>query len=350
MRRVLIRAALTIVWLLLAAVIAVGGAGLVTALANQPGTASRAELTDAGDRAAAPGLEAARTNLAALTGDVDRLGELGRGALAALVASDFKSLDTAVADGQTLAHSVEGRSGQIREELRTLPGSGPGERLTWSPETLHRRDVALAAVDATGGLEVAWIRLAAGSSVANRLSVLLTDHDRIAGQAAATGRKLQFAAALKTLAVAQDKLKAAKALRDSFAGTGIDVTTLTQWIDRNTEYDAALEHLYKATIAAKGRITKDLRQAAVDERKAHDLLPSNTSGLVIILAEIGRGGLNQAVIGIEQTKAKLQAAVDELSGATDTPSDGSSPPADASDQPSDGPPDASSPALSPAGS
>ena len=35
---------------------------------------------------------------------------------------------------------------------------------------------------------------------------------------------------------------------------------------------------------------------------------------MIILAEIGRGGLNQAVIGIEQTKAKLQAAVDELTG------------------------------------
>ena len=37
---------------------------------------------------------------------------------------------------------------------------------------------------------------------------------------------------------------------------------------------------------------------------------------MIILAEIGRGGLNQAVIGIEQTKAKLQAAVDDLSGPT----------------------------------
>ena len=48
------------------------------------------------------------------------------------------------------------------------------------------------------------------------------------------------------------------------AGTGIDVTTLTQWIDRNAEYDAALAHLYQATIDAHGRITKDLRQAAID--------------------------------------------------------------------------------------
>ena len=81
---------------------------------------------------------------------------------------------------------------------------------------------------------------------------------------------------------------------------------------REHDVDKALGRLYQATIDAKGRITNELRQAAVAERKAHDLLPSNTSGLVIILAEIGRGGLNQAVIGIEQTKAKLQAAVDEL--------------------------------------
>jgi hypothetical protein len=313
MRRLLTRAALTIVWLLLVALIAIGGAGLVTTLANEPGTVARPELTLEGDRTAAPILDHVALELAGLTSDVDRLGELGRGALTALVSSDFGAIDTAVANGQALAHQVEGRSGQIREELRLLPGTGPNEAILWSPETVRRRDVALTALDATGGLEAAWIRLAAGASVANRLSILLTDHDRIAGSAAAAGRKGNYADALKTLAQAEAKLADAKTLRDSLAGTGIDVTTLTQWIDANARYDAALTHLYNATIAAKGRITKDLRQAAIDERKAHDLLPSNTSGLVIILAEIGRGGLNQAVIGIEQTKARLQAAIDALS-------------------------------------
>lgn len=313
MRRLLTRAALTIVWLLLVAVIAIGGAGLVTTLANEPGTVARPELTLDGDRAASPILDHVAVELGGLTADVDRLGELGRGALTALVSADATSIDTAVADGQTLAHEIESRSGQIREEIRLLPGTGPNEAILWSPETIRRRDVALTALDSTGGLEAAWIRLAAGASVANRLAVLLTDHDRIAGDAAATGRKGKFTDALKTLAGAEAKLDEAKKLRDSFASTGIDVTTLTQWIDANARYDAALAHLYRATIAAKGRITTDLRQAAIDERRAHDLLPSNTSGLVIILAEIGRGGLNQAVIGIEQTKARLQAAIDALS-------------------------------------
>ena len=51
MRRVL----LTIVWLLVAAVIAIGGAGLVATMANPPGTASRPELTTDGDEAVRAG-------------------------------------------------------------------------------------------------------------------------------------------------------------------------------------------------------------------------------------------------------------------------------------------------------
>lgn len=305
------RAGLVVLWVLIAAVIAIGGAGLITTLANSPGTADRPELTSDVDRAAQAGLDAAATEMTGLAADVDRLGELGRGALTALVGSDFAALNSAVADGQTLARSIEDRSDALREQLTKLPGTGPNEAITWSPETQHRRDVALAALDSTGGLEAAWIRLAAGATTANGLTTLLTEHDKIAAQAAASGRAGKYAAALKTLKGASAKLVEAKKLRDALANT-VDVTTLTQWIDRNVEYDTALARLYQATIDAKGRITDDLKQAAIDERRAHSLLPSNTTGLVIILAEIGRGGLNQAVIGIEQTKAKLQVALDEL--------------------------------------
>jgi hypothetical protein len=312
MSRLLQRSALAVVWLVIVAVVSIGGAGLVAAMANQPATPSRAELTYESDAAASAALDVALADLADLTRDVDRLGELGRGALTALVSSDFATLDAAVADGQTLARTIDMRSGQILEELRLLPGTGPNEALLWSPDIGQRRDLAVAAVRATGGLEVAWARLAAGSTVANRLTVLLTNHDITAGKAAATGRDRKYAAALKTLATAQAMLVEAKTLRDQLANT-VDVTTLTQWIDRNVEYDTALARLYHATIDAKGKITQELKDAFKAELRAHSLLPSNTSGLVIILAEIGRGGLNQAVIGIEETRATLQAAVDRLS-------------------------------------
>lgn len=329
MSRLATRALLAIIWLLIVAVISAGAAGIVAAMANQPGTPARAELTMDGDAAAAVALDDAETDLTSLTTEVERLGELGRGALAALVASDFKALDTAVADGQTLAHQIETHSATIRETLLTIPGTGPNEALIWSPETSHRRDVALVAVDATGGLEGAWAGLASGSTVANRLSLLLSGHDTTAGEAAAQGRDEKYGTALKTLAKAQAMLTQAKTLRDALANT-VEVTTLTQWIDRNDEYDKALARLYNATIAAKGRITQELRDAVIAERKAQALLPANTSGIVIILAEIGRGQLNEAVIGIEHAKAKLQAAVDELAGPEPSTAPDGSPEPDAS--------------------
>src|SRR5262245_7582387 len=215
MPRTLRRALLTAPWPLIAAVIAVGGAGLAAATTNPPGSASRAELTAPGDAAAAPGLERAETELDDLTQDVQRLGDLGRTGLGALVDSKFTELDQTVADGQALAASIEDRSAAIRTELTQLPGTGSEEALTWSPETRRRRDVALAALDATQGLEGAWIKLAAGATTANKLTSLLVDHDTIAGKAAASGKEGKYAAALKTLATAEARLDAARALRDA---------------------------------------------------------------------------------------------------------------------------------------
>jgi hypothetical protein len=320
------RATLAVVWLLIVAVISVGAAGIVAAMAHLPGTTSRPELTLDGDRAAAPGLLAAQDQLTQLTADVKRLGELGRGALASLVATDIASLDTTVADGQALARSIEDRSAAIRQELELLPGSGPNEAINWSPDTHARRDLAIAAATTTAGLDQLWATLASGAVTATRLTKLLVDHDTNTGQAAALGRgKAQYAAGLKVLDTSDQMIADARALRDALANT-VDVSTLTQWLDRNAEYDAALRELFQSLVDSKGKVTDRVKAAFIAERKAQSFLPANTSGLVIILAEIGRGGLNQAVIGIEEARGKLEAALDELS----TPADaaGGSPPPD----------------------
>jgi hypothetical protein len=102
-----------------------------------------------------------------------------------------------------------------------------------------------------------------------------------------------------------------RGLRDNLAAT-VDVTTLTQWLDLNAEYDAALRNLYQSIIDSNGRVTAAVREAFAAEKTARDRLPSDTRGLAIILAEIGRGGLNQAVIGIEEARADLEAAVEQL--------------------------------------
>jgi hypothetical protein len=324
MTRLLRRAALAVAWLLIVAVIAIGAAGLVAAMAHQPGTASRAELTLDGDQAVAPRLAAIQADLVELSKDVKQLSELGRGALGALVAVDPAALDAAVAEGQSLAGAIEDRAGAIREQIALLPGSGPTEELSWSPETRAQRDVALQATATTAGLEGLWTRLAFGAVTANRLTTLLVDHDKIAGGAAALGHNTKYAAGLKELTKADKIIADARALRDALKNT-VDVSTLTQWLDRNAEYDAALRRLFKAVIDSKGKVTTEVRQSAVAERRAHDLLPANTSGLVIILAEIGRGGLNQAVIGIEEARGQLQAAVDRLTAQAEGSGDLTSP-------------------------
>jgi len=82
------RSAFAVAWLALAVVIALGAAGIVTALDHLPGSSGRPELTWTADRAIEPELDAASADLVALADAVGVLGEEGRGALAALVARD----------------------------------------------------------------------------------------------------------------------------------------------------------------------------------------------------------------------------------------------------------------------
>ena len=59
-------------------------------------------------------------------------------------------------------------------------------------------------------------------------------------------------------------------------------------------------------------MTKEVRDAFAAEQAAKERLPPDTRGLVVIMAEIARGGLNQAVIAIEEAKGRLREALDQL--------------------------------------
>jgi hypothetical protein len=104
-------------------------------------------------------------------------------------------------------------------------------------------------------------------------------------------------------------IEQARGLRDNLAGS-TDVATLTAWIDTNAAYDAALRRLYDALSESKGRVTDRVRDAFAAEQAARAQLPSDTRGLVVIMSDIARGGLNQAVIAIEEARGALSAALD----------------------------------------
>jgi hypothetical protein len=324
MKRLARRAALTVAWLAVAAILSLGAAGIAGSMAHQPGTAARAELTYTGDQAIEPGLTAAEAELMTISDEVSRLGELGRGALGALVSQDIATLDATVADGATLSLSIAADSETLRTSLLALPGIGPDAELVISPEAQRRHALALRALESTDGLAAAWSQLGAGALAATQVTVLLADHDKTTSEAAAAGAVGKYTDALDKLTKSDSQIAGARQLRDNLP-PGVDVTTLTQWLDLNAAYDKSLRDLYQALIDSKGKVTTKVRDAFAAEKKARDALPSDTKGLVVILAEIGRGGLNQAVITIEEARGDLEAAVGLL---TAEPGSSQPPPVD----------------------
>ena len=168
------------------------------------------------------------------------------------------------------------------------------------------------ALDATAGLRDSWNQLTAGTVAAIKLSTLLSTHDRQTATAARTGTRGDYMTALAQLDEADATIAQSEELRDQLANT-VDVSVLTTWLDRNAAYDKALRNLYSALQKSKGKATAAVKAASKAEQQAREQLPPDTKALVVIMGEVARGGLNQAVITIEEARKRLSDASDALS-------------------------------------
>ncbi len=297
-------------WLVAVIVIALGGAGIVTAMDAPPSGEARPELTARGDALVTPVLDAAEASLTTLADDVDALGTQARGALAAQVANDMATLDGAVARGDELIASIKADAASIAADLATAPIIGTTTadyELSAAVRARHARLVD--AVETLEGLDAAWARLTTGAVTATRLSGLLAAHDDAVLAAAEQGRDAEYDDAAATLDGADAAIAEARQMRDRLANT-VDVTVLDEWLDRNEAYDVALRGLYVALRDVGGRVTDAVRDAIAAEKAAKERLPPDSRGLILIMAEIGRGGMNGAVIAIEETKGRLAAALE----------------------------------------
>jgi hypothetical protein len=313
LRRWLRTIGLAAAWTVIAVLISAGAAGLVVGMDHIPGTAARAELTSDADATAEARLDEAQAQLADLTEDVQELGALARGALASLSGQDLETVERAVDDGAQLVGGISDRSRAIRAELLAIPGiGGPTAELSTSAEVRRRHAAMLSALEVTEGLDDAWVDLTTGSLAAARLSRLLADHDRIMGAAVLDGREGKYDTAIEKIDEAAAVLTEADTMRIQLANT-VDVSTLIEWIRRNRNYEEALRALYQAVDESGGRQTATVREAIANERSARKELPPDARGLVVIMAEIGRGGLNGAVITIEEARGRL---ADALAGST----------------------------------
>jgi hypothetical protein len=308
-----------IIWVAIIVIIALGAAGLVTALDHPPGSSGRTDLTAPGDAEVTPQLDAAESAFAALADQVDALSIEARAALAALNGADPTAGEAAIDHGTNLVSGIVTRTALLRRALADVPYVGTREAgLTVSDAVVARHATLVAALDATDGLDLAWARLTTGSVAASNMSRLLAEHDRLVIDAADHGVNAKYASAIKVLGQATEQIAAARALRDQLSAT-VDVSVLDEWLTRNEDYDIALGNLYRALSKVGTRITKETRAAVKAEAEARARLPPDTRGLIVIMAEIGQGGMSRAVIAIEEARAKL---TDALEAGTVTPSDG----------------------------
>jgi len=296
--------------------VALGSAGIVALWSHPPGTDSRAELTWRADTALTPRLNDSREDLASLAASIDHLSVLARGALGALSAEDQGLFVAALSEGTTVSRSIAVDGAALRAQLMSLPGAAPTDAIQYGSAVLARRTAMLAALDGTAGLDRSWATLTAGSLRASTLIGLLDQHDVAVATAASQGRAGEYEPAIATLAAAVTRLDDAVAVRDQLANVA-DVSTLDSWIARNRRYDQALIGLYGALRDSGGNVNDAVRAAYEEEGAARALLPPDTRALVVIIADIGRGGLNQAVIAIEQARGRLNLALEALAASLD---------------------------------
>jgi hypothetical protein len=302
-----LRVVLAVAWLAAAVLLSFGAAGIVAGI-DHPAGPARPELTWEGDSALRPALDVSVAELAAIADDVEALGLLGRRSLSAMVARDDGVLDARLAEGGLRAAAIEGRATALRVELASMPRIGPSDALRVAADLRARHARLVEAAAAPAQLEESWAVLVSGSLAATRMISDLEGHDVAAFAATEAGRGQDYETALGHLDEAERLLGDATDLRNRLVST-IDTATLDEWLRRNGAYDAALRRLYTAFRDSGGRGTQEVRDAVAAELEARELLPADTSGLVIIVAEIGRGGANQAVIEIELTRAVLEAAL-----------------------------------------
>jgi hypothetical protein len=303
-----------VAWTVLLAVLAASAAGLIGWTFHAPGSPARAELTFAGDAALAPALNAATDRLRRIAADVNGLAENAKTALTEVASSDPTRLRAALEHGGTLASAIDAASTDLLESMAGLPGDGPTAVIEYANATLVRRAAILAAADSAASLAAQWQQVMGRAVDASSLIALIDSHDRTVLDAAAKGRDHQYAAASAVLDEAIFAVSQVQEVRVKLIA-GTEDTILDEWIKRTGAYDIALKALYHALDRSRGEITLEVQSARREEQRAFALLPQDRRTIVVIVAEVARGGLTQAVLAIEEAHGRIDDALAEAGEA-----------------------------------
>lgn len=297
-------------WASLLAILAASGAGLVDGSWHAPGSPARAELTWAGDTTIGGNLDLATIELKRISDDVDQLAVEAKTALAEVASTDPARLRSALERGGEIADAIDSATHDLRDALTGLPGDGPNAAIDYSNATLVRRAATFAAIDSAGSLAAHWQQVTGRAADASQLTSLIASHDTSVLEAAAKGVAGQFKDAIPILDQALLTVANVKTLRVRLIA-GTQPTVLDEWIERNGAYDVALKTLYAALVASHGKVTLAVQSARREERAAFALLPPDRRTILVIVAEVARGGLTQAVLAIEEASRRIDDALAE---------------------------------------
>jgi hypothetical protein len=295
-------------WTLVFAAFAVGGAGLLGESFHPPGSPSRAELTYAGDTALAVRLDAAASQLQAISDNVDELATDAKTALEEVGSTDPTRLRDALLHGGQAATAIATQTRDLKESLAGLPGDGPGAAIDYSNPTLVRRAAMIAALEAASSMASLWQTVTGGAANAAHLIDLIDEHDQTVLQAAAQGRNHAYRAGATTLDSALDTIAQVQQLRVTLISGGGD-TVLDEWIQRTSTFDKALQALYVALDESHGVVTLKVQDKRRDEEAAFAQLPPDRRTIIVIVSEVARGGLTEAILSIEEAHGRIDDAL-----------------------------------------
>lgn len=292
------------------ALLALSGAGLVGEAFHPPGSPARAELTWAGDTAIGIRLDAAATELAAIAADVTLLAQFAKTALAEVASTDPARLRAALEEGGLAAARIDAGAKALRTSLVGLPGDSPMAVIEYSNATLVRRAAILAALDAASSMAAEWRAVTGRAVDAAQVISLISGHDLTVLSAAREGVASRYTAAIPILDEALLTIEQIHDLRVRLIA-GTEQTVLDEWIERNTAYDKALQALYAALVTSKGNpLTAEVQSAKREVDIAFANLPPDRRTILVIVSEVARGGLTQAVLAIEDAHGRIDEALD----------------------------------------
>lgn len=302
-------------WLLLAAGLAFGSAGMAAVTQPQPVTGHRPELTWAADRELSAKLDAAVRDLVLLNGDVDVLSQMAREVLTDLVQIDQAKLTQAWDGGSSAVDSIYARAGDLDTRLICNPWDATRDlelSKTYDPALVDRYHHICLAVASVAPLRGEWESLVAGSQTAMSLATDIGTHDQVGTSALQLATQGRYPEALAKLASASSAISDATSTAADLAKV-LDVSTLQDWLSRTTGWDNAARILWQSVIGSKGVITPQVTAAIKVEKAARALLPDDNAVLQVVMDELA-GNLIPQGISIENSRGAFASALSDLVG------------------------------------